>query len=490
MAPEDVVALRNRLWIRYLVVNLIGIVPLLLYFGLGARYFVLTASYTSPSVWILPFGVYVPPWLFVRRQLWKRFRVIETWATTDRDPTPDEAHELIDLPRALTVYAFGHWVWSVGWAIYSGLVNFDHLGVQLVRVCVAILMGSMIGCSLTYLATEDALRSLYIRALSDRATTNSSVGVRPRLIMAWVAGAATYFVAIGLTVNGFPLARSAPFLYGICAFGLAVGAIVTVSAARSVARPLDVVSAALARVEGGDLDASVPVDDAGEVGRLQMGFNRMAAGLRERDRLEKLFARHVGPDVAKRAIAATGLGGVHIEATVLFVDIIGSTALAAERPPEAIVAMVNALFEDVIRGVAACGGLVNQFQGDGALCIFGAPIEIPDHAARALTAAALLRQDIVGLAGVYPGFDAAIGVSTGQVVAGDVGTEDRAEYTVIGDAANEAARLTDQAKARPSRVLVSETTIRAAGVLDGGWVPAGALELRGRPRPTGVYEPE
>ena len=211
--------------------------------------------------------------------------------------------------------------------------------------------------------------------------------------------------------------------------------------------------------------------------------------LLSRDRLESLLVRHVGPDVATRAIASTGLSGVHIEVTVMFVDIIGSTALAAERPPESIVAMVNALFENVIRVVTESGGLVNQFQGDGALCIFGAPIEVSDHAARALRAAVALRREIVALAQAYPGFDAAIGVSTGQVVAGDVGTEDRAEYTVIGDAANEASRLTDQAKERPARVLVSETTVRAADALDDDWLPAGSLELRGRPRPTGVYEP-
>jgi adenylate cyclase len=425
----------------------------------------------------------------VRWQIAKRFRSIGAWATTERAPTAEEADALIALPGKLTAYAFAHWMWSIGWAIYSGLVNFEHLGVQLVRVCVAIFMGSMIACSLTYLAIEDVLRPLYVRALSNRAVRRASVGVRPRLIMAWVAGAATYFVAIGLTVNGFPLSKSAPFLYGACGFALVVGVIVTLTAARSVARPLDVVAAALARIETGDLSASVPVDDAGEIGRLQAGFNRMAGGLRERDRLQKLLERHVGPDVAKRAIASSGLGGVHIEATVMFVDIIGSTALAAERPPDAIVAMVNALFENVIDVVTGAGGLVNQFQGDGALCVFGAPIETPDHAARALRSAVELRRRIVALGDVYPGFDAAIGVSTGRVVAGDVGTEDRAEYTVIGDAANEASRLTDQAKVRGSRVLVSEPTVRAAGVVDDGWVLVGSLELRGRPRPTDVFEP-
>jgi adenylate cyclase len=270
---------------------------------------------------------------------------------------------------------------------------------------------------------------------------------------------------------------------------LAVGASLTIAGARSVARPLEDVRTALARVEQGDLDVSVKVDDAGEIGQLQAGFNRMVTGLRERERLKQLFSRHVGPDVAQRAVDASGLGGVELDATVMFVDVIGSTTLAAERPPESVVAMLNALFGAVVRAVGAEGGLVNQFQGDGALCVFGAPSELPDHAARALRAVSVLRRDIVELGDVYPGFGAAIGVSSGRVVGGDVGTEDRYEYTVIGDAANEASRLTDEAKQRPGRVLVSQETVRAAGATADGWLACGELVLRGRPAPTVVYEP-
>jgi adenylate cyclase len=132
---------------------------------------------------------------------------------------------------------------------------------------------------------------------------------------------------------------------------------------------------------------------------------------------------------------------------------------------------------------------VNQFQGDGALCIFGAPEHMDDHAARALRAARVLRTEIDALAELYPGFDAAIGISSGRVVAGDVGTEDRYEYTVIGDAANEASRLSDEAKRRPSRILVSSETIRSAGADDGHWAACGELSLRGRIVPTEAYEP-
>jgi adenylate cyclase len=487
-AERDLDALRRKIWRRVDVANLVATVPLALYFILAARYFTVTASPLSPFALSLPFVVYVPGYVFRKWHANVLFARIATWAASGRPATSADRRNVIEHPKRLAIDSAIHWLWSLVIAMISGAVNFDGLGYQFIRVAVAILMSMLVACALVYLVTEDALRPFYARVLEGGESDSSTVGVHTRLVLIWIVGAATYFIIIALIVNALPAGAADPFVYGACATALCVGILVTRSGARSVSQPLDAVSAALARVERGDLDASVSVDDAGEVGRLQAGFNRMVAGLRERDRLERLFARHVGPDVAHRAITSTELSGAQLEATVMFVDIIGSTALAMERPPESVVAMLNALFGSVVRVVGAEGGLVNQFQGDGALCIFGAPLEVSDHAARALRAAIVLRQEIVALGDVYPGFDAAIGVSTGLVVAGDVGTEDRSEYTVIGDAANEASRLTDQAKERDSRVLVSEQTVRAAGAME-RWVPAGMLELRGRSRPTGVFEP-
>jgi adenylate cyclase len=150
--------------------------------------------------------------------------------------------------------------------------------------------------------------------------------------------------------------------------------------------------------------------------------------------------------------------------------------------------MLNAFFGAVVDAAGAEGGFVNQFQGDGALCVFGAPDELPDHALRGLSAAARMRREIARLGDTYPSFDAAIGVSTGRVVAGEVGTKDRHEYTVIGDPVNEAARLCDEAKQRPTRVIASGATISAAGG-SGDWLRCGEVDLRGRQQPTVIYEP-
>jgi adenylate cyclase len=240
------------------------------------------------------------------------------------------------------------------------------------------------------------------------------------------------------------------------------------------------------RVERGDLDAEVVVYDGTELGLLQAGFNHMVEQLRERERLRDLFGRHVGTDVAQRAMSSEfALGGERCEATVMFVDIIGSTALTQRRDADAVVAILNSFFDSVVRVIAVEGGFVNKFQGDGALCVFGAPVQQHDHAVRGLRAARALADELAP----NPEIAAAIGVSSGEVVAGNVGAADRYEFTVIGDAVNEAARLTEQAKLRNTHILVSDRTIAAARAGNDGWIAGETLQLRGRSEPTRTYLP-
>ena len=143
--------------------------------------------------------------------------------------------------------------------------------------------------------------------------------------------------------------------------------------------------------------------------------------------------------------------------SALFVDVVGSTQLAHRESPERVVALLNAFFQVVVAEVHECGGMVNKFEGDAALCVFGAPVPQDDHARRALACARGLRARLDELDG---GLDAAIGVACGTVVAGNVGAEARFEYTVIGDPVNEAARLTELAKQHDQRLLASGDTRR------------------------------
>jgi adenylate cyclase len=181
------------------------------------------------------------------------------------------------------------------------------------------------------------------------------------------------------------------------------------------------------------------------------------------------------------------LGGEVREVAVVFADVVGSTSLAGRRPPNEVVALLNDFFRLVVETVEEQGGWVNKFEGDAALCVFGAPTARQDAASDALCAARTLRRR---LDEDLQGADAGIGVSAGPAVAGNVGTEERFEYTVIGDPVNEAARLSTLAKRRPERLLASAAVVERARPEEAAcWEPRDEVVLRGRDEPTALAVP-
>jgi adenylate cyclase len=174
------------------------------------------------------------------------------------------------------------------------------------------------------------------------------------------------------------------------------------------------------------------------------------------------------------------LGGEVRDVAVLFVDVVGSTALAVSTGPQEVVRRLNAFFSVVVEVVSAYDGWVNKFEGDAALCIFGAPLDTDDAVTSALTAARELARRLSELP-----VDAAIGVAAGSVVAGNVGAESRFEYTVIGDPVNVAARLTELAKSSTGCVLADAALLELAAPDEAAhWVTDDQVVLRGRHEPT------
>jgi adenylate cyclase len=417
------------------------------------------------------------------------------WLSEERTPTEAERDATLRLPMqeaARTSVA-----WAIG-AVFFGLftVVVDGLGAGAIRVAVTIVDGGLITCAVLFLLFERALRPVFAHALAGESPPKvMSIGVRPRLLLTWALGSAVPL--FGLVALPYAAAHATVHrnisgaVVALSLLGLLVGFLMTVVSARSVADPLTELRDAMVRIGDGELDVSVRVDDGGEVGLLQHGVNEMVAGLRERQRLADLFGRHVGPEVARLALEqGSGLSSEQRPATAMFVDLVGSTALAEVLSPYEVVETLNAFFHAVTDAVGAEGGWVNKFQGDGALCVFGAPAEQPDHAARALRAARSLRARLELLSAVHPGIDGAIGVSSGTIVAGNVGTEQRYEYTIIGGPVNEAARLTDLAKGRPGRVVGSLTSVQRAGDEASQWTSIGSVGLRGQSAPTAIYEPD
>ncbi len=405
--------------------------------------------------------------------------------------------ELLRSPWLNAIVSLSAWVGAaVVFPLHAGL-RLGATSAEAVQLAVDILLGGFTTMALVYLLVERAVRPAV--ALAFRAappTEVRGVAVRPRLLLSWLLGGGVPLLLVGslLLDSGsarvdFPSFQRVGLTF--VAAGLLAGTVITSRVARSVAEPLGSVREAMDSVRRGRFDVSVEVDDATEVGLLQVGFNHMVTGLRERERLRDLFGRHVGTDVAAQAFErGVELGGEIRDASVLFVDLVGSTGLAATRPPQEVVALLNDFFTAVVEATGGEGGWVDKFEGDAALCVFGAPAEQTDHAARALGAARDLASRLAELRAAVPELDAGIGVSSGRVVAGNVGTEERYEYTVIGDPVNEAARLSDEAKTRPGRVLAAERTVHALGGDSGAerWREAAVFELRGRPEPTRAFE--
>ena len=172
---------------------------------------------------------------------------------------------------------------------------------------------------------------------------------------------------------------------------------------------------------------------------------------------------------------------------MLFVDLVGSTQLASTAPPGEVVSLLNEFFRVVVDTVKKHGGFVNKFQGDAALCVFGAPIEHPDASGAALAASRELHDELIEVLGQT---DFGIGVSAGRAIAGHIGAQARFEYTVIGDPVNEAARLTELAKLENGHVLAS--AIAVSGALDAEalcWNVGEVVSLRGRIAPTQLARP-
>jgi class 3 adenylate cyclase len=217
----------------------------------------------------------------------------------------------------------------------------------------------------------------------------------------------------------------------------------------------------------------------------------------EKDRVRETFARFVPERVVDEALAtAEGqrLGGVRRECTVLFSDIRGFTTFSEQHSPDETIEVLNQYLSEMSAAIMDHGGTICSYIGDGIMALFGAPLEQPDHADRALAAA----REMVGRrletvngwlveeAGLAP-FRMGVGLNTGPLMAGNVGSDQRLEYTAIGDTVNTASRLEGMTKNSGYEVFVSDQTRAALTRADDSLELVGDLEVRGRSRQMRVW---
>jgi adenylate cyclase len=272
-----------------------------------------------------------------------------------------------------------------------------------------------------------------------------------------------------------------------------VGIVGAVGLAMLLSRPIFRLVAGTRAIAEGNFQVSLPVTSRDEIGVLTESFNQMARALREKEMIKRAFTRYVAREVVDEILKDPEnlvLSGERREVTVLFCDIRGFTGMAERMTPEEVVALLNEFYNLMIETTFKHDGTLDKFLGDSVMAIFGAPIPHPDHAARAVRTALAMQAGIAELnerrvAAGKETIGAGIGVSLGQVVAGTVGTEDRMEYTVIGDSVNIAARLESNAKA--GRILISQPTFaRVESLVEAA--PLGPLKVKGKEEEVDVYE--
>jgi adenylate cyclase len=271
---------------------------------------------------------------------WWAYRIarpIRRFVSEERPPSEEERLAALRHPlRSAGIDAVG---WLLG-AVLLAVLNLRFSAELAFHVGSTVLMGGLTTIAVTYLLTERIMRPLTALALADESPPRlCGPGVQGRLLLAWLLATGVPLLGIAFVglegVVGGTSERVATSVLVLSVGAVLIGLAATVLVARSVGEPLLALRTALGRIEEGELDVSVAVNDGSEVGLLQSGFNRMSSGLRERERLHDLFGRHVGADVAREALdRPTALGGEQREVAVLFVDLSGRPSWRrAGRPP-------------------------------------------------------------------------------------------------------------------------------------------------------------
>jgi len=274
---------------------------------------------------------------------------------------------------------------------------------------------------------------------------------------------------------------------------LAVSILATVFVVTFMVSPINVLAGVARKIGKGDLEQKVEMKRRDELGELGDTFNEMIKGLKDRDFIRDTFGKYVSKQVAEAILnGRLELGGERRRATVLISDVRNFTAMSEKLPPEEVVDFLNEYFSEMVSVVTKYEGTLDKFIGDAILAVFGAPIAHPDDAKRAVFAALEMQEKLKNfnkkrLTKGKNEIKIGIAVHTGNLVAGNIGSEVRMEYTVIGDTVNLTSRLEPLNKEFGTEILISESTYREVkDDIEVREIPA--VEIRGKEEKVKVYD--
>ncbi len=274
--------------------------------------------------------------------------------------------------------------------------------------------------------------------------------------------------------------RMAIFIGMICA---------VVFITRSFTKPINLLLAEMNKVREGNYTTRAAVVTTDEIGELTAAFNEMVSGLAERELIRDTFGRYVTKDVATAILEKKiNLKGETRLCTILVTDIKDYSTLSEQSAPAEIVQMLNEYFTSLVSIIQKHKGVVNEFIGDSVFAFFNVPLDDPDHAVNAINAALEIDQVTSGNTfGKGRRLITRIGINTGMVVAGNIGSADRLKFTVVGDEVNIAARLEQLNKKMGTRILAGENTVALAGNRS-YFTALGDVQLKGKEKRIKVFD--
>ena len=262
--------------------------------------------------------------------------------------------------------------------------------------------------------------------------------------------------------------------------------------ARTLTRPIKKLVAGTEEVARGKYDITLKPTSRDEIGQLTASFLDMTQGLGERERIKQAFGQFVNPEIAERAMRGEiGLGGEERHCAIFFSDLRGFTAMSEKMQPKQVVEFLNAYFREMVNCVKITEGEVDKFIGDAVMAHWGAFNDLPNTSENAINAALLMRAALIEFnermtAQGWPVARMGCGINVGEVVAGQIGSAERLEFTVIGDAVNLASRIEALNKPFATDILISaDTYAEVKDIYRVAKMPA--IEVKGKSEPQAVY---
>ena len=326
-------------------------------------------------------------------------------------------------------------------------------------------------------------------------------GHTPQTVMSFIRPVVFQNVTAGYALVTFSQAaltqskrRAVQAITGATLMIIALSIAMAFAMGRRITQPIDRLVDASRAIGSGEYTFRFKERRKDELGLLMEAFNEMAEGMLERSQVKNALSRYVSPGVARQILSNldnVALSGKRIEGSVLFADISGFTKISEQTRAEELVSMLNRYFSLITCACAMNNGIVDKYMGDGVMLVFGAPEADRDHAFHAISCALLIQKLIAHeneqreVEGLYP-VQFRIGINTGSMLAGNMGSHERMEYTVVGDTVNLASRLCGIANS--SDIVISREMYARADVT--GRVLAGefqSIRLRGISQPVNTY---